>query len=120
MVRCREGNSHITGYSVKRIHDEFHLTINTGKGIHNKLFFLYLFSSPVSSFQSRLESKYLYIHWFINECTLWPHMYIKYVSVCDQREITLNSGKEISAPQIIQGREFTTRDITSFTYQVMC
>ena len=47
-----------------------------------------------------------------------PH--VKYVSICVQREITLNSGKEISAPQIIQGREFTTRDITSFTYQVMC
>ena len=47
-----------------------------------------------------------------------PH--VKYVSICVQREITLNSGKEISAPQIIQGREFTTRDITRFTYQVMC
>ena len=47
-----------------------------------------------------------------------PH--VKYVSICVQREITLNSGKEISAPQIIQGREFTTRDITSFTYQVIC
>ena len=55
---------------------------------------------------------------YLYNYTMTPH--VKYVSICVQREITLNSGKEISAPQIIQGREFTTRDITSFTYQVMC
>ena len=27
------------GNSGKRIHDKFHLTTDTGKGIHNKLFF---------------------------------------------------------------------------------
>ena len=55
---------------------------------------------------------------YLYNYTMTPH--VKYVSICVQREITLNSGKEISAPQIIQGREFTTRDITRFTYQVMC
>ena len=57
---------------------------------------------------------------FVHERTYIMTPHVQYVSVCVQREITLNSGKEISAPQIIQGREFTTRDITSFTYQVMC
>ena len=35
------------------------------------------------------------------------------LSIREKKPITLNSGKEVSAPQIIQGREFMARDITS-------
>ena len=49
----------------------------------------------------------------VHQRTYIMTQHVQYVSVYVQREITLNSGKEISAPQIIQGREFMARDITS-------
>ena len=52
----------------------------------------------------------------VHQRTYIMTQHVQYVSVYVQREITLNSGKEISAPQIIQGREFTTREITSFIF----
>ena len=41
------------------------------------------------------------------------------LSLREKKSITLNSGKEVSAPQIIQGREFMARDITSFMYRLI-
>ena len=61
-------------------------------------------------------------HLFNLDCSQSSSANLHYDTTCTickvyvQREITLNSGKEISAPQIIQGREFTTREITSFIF----
>ena len=52
----------------------------------------------------------------VHQRTYIMTQHVQYVPVYVQREITLNSGKEISAPQIIQGREFTTREINSFIF----
>ena len=52
----------------------------------------------------------------VHQRTYIMTQHVQYVPVYVQREITLNSGKEISAPQIIQGREFTTSEITSFIF----
>ena len=69
--------------------------------------FYFLFLLPFHPFNhGRSQSTSTLVGWFINKRTLWPNM-LQYV--CVQREMAPNSGKEISAPQIIQGREFTTR-----------